>query len=187
MGKGRQGNEAVGRHFKDEAVTTIVPAKRSPDRSKPLQVTGRRKVALDAMVWEGLQYADAAKVAGLTARSMRKALDKVHVCSYLAAGKKQLRTSEGPRTFRRLVQIAHSERNLNASVVACREVLRAPDDEHPHRIGALVPGFVIVLREQSAAVGGRGSPVVIDGSRADDAPLPASESLVRQIARDGDQ
>jgi hypothetical protein len=90
---------------------TTVPAKRAPDRSRPLQVTGRLKVALDAMVWEGLQYADAAKFAGLTARAMRKALDKSHVCRYLSNGKAALRASEGPRILKRLVVLAHQDRN----------------------------------------------------------------------------
>ena len=106
------------------------------DRSKARNVTGRLKVAIDLMVWEALPYSEAAKAAGLTTRALRKALDRPHVCAYLAGGKAQLRASEGPRTLHRLVQLAHQDRNANAAVAACKAIENIPDNRNsPGRPG----------------------------------------------------
>jgi hypothetical protein len=152
------------------------------DRSKPKQVTGRLKTALDLMVWEGAPYDEAAKAVGLAARSMRKALERPHVLAYLAAGKKQLRASESARILRRLVILAHQDDNKNAAVAACRAVEHIPEEEGPRHGQAQVPGFVIVLREQQA-LSPAGAPVVIEA-----APEPrAVASPVRQISSDVDR
>src|SRR5439155_12438757 len=117
------------------------------DRSKARSVTGRLKVALDSMIWEGKPYEEAAKAVGLAARSMRKALERPHVLAYLASGKKQLRASESARILRRLVSLAHQDDNKNAAVAACRAVEHIPEEEGPRHGQAQAPGFVIVLRE----------------------------------------
>jgi hypothetical protein len=117
------------------------------DRSKPKQVTGRLKIACDRMIWEGETYDVAAKAVGLTARAMRKALERPHVCAYLKAGKVTLRSSEGPRTLKRLVTLAHQDRNANAAVAACRAIEHIPSEESSHHWGGqqMQPGLVIVV------------------------------------------
>jgi len=162
----------------------MADASMTADRSKPRSVTGRLKSALDDMIWKGLEYNVAAKANGLTVRAMRKAIDKPHICTYLAAGKRQLRASEGPRTLRRLVQLAHQDRNANAAVAACRAIENIPAEEFQNRAGQpQVAGFVIVLREKPMAMPPAGAPVVIEAAPE---PRPVAPP-VRQISSDVDR
>src|SRR5438270_925927 len=60
----------------------------SAGKSEARQVTGRLRTALEAMVWRGLAYEQAGIAAGLTARHMRRALEKPHVLAFLNSQKK---------------------------------------------------------------------------------------------------
>jgi hypothetical protein len=107
-------------------MTTDLPQTQKLGRSARLAVTGKLKVALDAMVWRGLRYAEAGKVAGITARGMRVALEKPLVCAYLAAGKRALRSSEGPRNVLRLTQLRDQDRNMVARSTPSKCSSRSP-------------------------------------------------------------
>jgi hypothetical protein len=117
------------------------------EKSRAKQVTARLKVAMDAMAHEGLQMDEAAKRAELTTSAVRKALTRPHVLAYLAEQRKIVRAAEEPRTFKRMVSILHSDRNLAASVAAGRVLMNAPDDGPAYGAGvAQKPGIVIVIQ-----------------------------------------
>lgn len=119
------------------------------DKSRPKQVTGRLKAAIDLMTWQGKPYDEAAKAAGLTTRALRMALEKDHVLRYMRSQRRALLASEGPRTIIRLTELRENSTNMNAGVAACRTIMSiAAADEHragPGH-GATQPGFVIVCR-----------------------------------------
>jgi len=60
---------------------TMLPAEQQ--RSKPRRVSGRLKVALDAIVHQALEMDAAAKQAGITTRAVRQALQKPWVMGYM--------------------------------------------------------------------------------------------------------
>lgn len=116
--------------FSCEAISRPTQPPAIPDdqrkQSRKLQVTGRLKVALECMVWEGLKRDDAATKAGLTVHALYSALRKPHVKAEYLAQCEVLRTSGRARRIHRLEEISEATSNLNASVQAIRS-LDAPD------------------------------------------------------------
>jgi hypothetical protein len=159
---------------------TDLPARRD-GRSIP-KLGMQLRAACDLMIYEAMSWDAAALKAGLKVRGMRKALRRPHVLKYLRDERQVLLAAISTATPLRLAQLRDQSTNMNAAVNACR-VLENLDADEPHRGGqATSPGFVLIFREGDPAP----TPVIIEGSRADDAPLLASESLVRKIARDED-
>jgi hypothetical protein len=65
----------------------------------------------------------------------------------MAEQRKIVQTAEQPRTFKRMVSILHSDRNLAASVAAGRVLMNSTDDVPIYGPGQPQrPGFVIVIR-----------------------------------------
>jgi hypothetical protein len=154
---------------------TELPAR--PDgRRRTRVLSDKYLLALDTMVWLGVGHLEAAEKLGIPARQMRRLMGRPTAVQYLREQKAALRSSLGPKILHRLESLAMQDVNRAAAVRACLAIERAPENEQLPRHGALTAGFVIVLREGQVS-----APVVIDGSRTDDVPLPASESLVRQI------
>jgi hypothetical protein len=121
------------------------------DRSAPLKVTGKLKVALDAMVWQGARRAEAAQIGGITDHSLRSALNKPHVKRYYLAQLEVLRTSERARNIHRLREIRDAANNMPA-VQAIRDLERAPDDAQIAGGAARsAPGVTIVVMTGTAA------------------------------------
>jgi hypothetical protein len=157
----------------------------------PVRADGRRipkigaqlRAACDFMVYAAMSWDAAAVKAGLKVRGMRKALRRPHVLKYLRDERQVLLAAISTATPLRLAQLRDQDENRNAAVNAAR-TLEGLDADMPMRGGqATAPGFVLIFCEGGPAP----TPVTIDGSRADDAPLSASESLVSQIARDEDR
>lgn len=125
------------------------------DRSGKLTVSGKLKVAIDAMLYEGARRADAAASAGLTDHAVRAALRKPHVLAYYNAGLVVLRESERARNIHRLIEIRDKAENMPA-VQAIRDLELTPDqaragDRGP-RAGWMIdlgarpaPGLVVVV------------------------------------------
>src|SRR5262245_4928474 len=109
-----------------------IPAVPSPtrkrDRSAAGKVTGRLRLAIDAMVWSGLPYQQAAQKAGMTTRALRKALERPATLAYLRAQRAALRASEVSKTLHALFRLRDQTRNANAAVSACK-VLEQLEDE----------------------------------------------------------
>jgi hypothetical protein len=131
-------------------MTDMIPAKPLPEtadgRSNKGQVTGKLKVAIDAMLYEGARRADAAAKAGMTDHSVRSAMRKPHVLAYYNAGLEVLRTSERPRNIRRLAEIRDKADNMPA-VQAIRALEQMAEDEGrtPGAFRQQLPGLVVQI------------------------------------------
>lgn len=113
-------------------------------RTKPGQVTGKLRKALDAMVWQGLKRQDAAKAAGLTEHALYCAFRRPHVKASYLTELEVLRNSERSRNIHRAIEIRDAANNKPAM-----EALKwlHQEDEQSQRVsnGPSMPGFVIVL------------------------------------------
>ncbi len=120
------------------------------DRSAPRRVTGRVKVALDAMVWEGLTRDNAAQAASLSVHGLREALRKPHVKAYYNSQLEVLRTSERARNIHRLIAIRDAADNMPA--VQAIDRLERLDEQRAAAAQQAAPGFVIQVLNVMPAV-----------------------------------
>jgi hypothetical protein len=119
-----------------------------PDKRE--RIAGRLRHALDLMIWgdetgKPLDWQDAARAVNISARSMRKSLERPAVRSYLLEQKQVLRACLSAKSLSRLDELAAQRSNMNAAVNAIRAIdegeqaaLRPP--------GSATPGVVIVIR-----------------------------------------
>jgi hypothetical protein len=129
-----------------------------------MQVTGRLRAALTAMVWQGARRAEAAKIGGMTDHSLRAALRKPHVKAWYLAELGVLRESERPKTFHRLCDLRDQDENKNAAVAAAK-ALEQISDEQLVRPNATVisPGVTIrILNVMPAAPSAVEAPRLVD-------------------------
>lgn len=80
------------------------------------------------MVWDGLEYNEAAKQFNFQVRSMRDALARPHVQAYLRAERQVLRESLSPRNIHRLREIRDAANNMPA-VQAIRTLEQMSEDQ----------------------------------------------------------
>ena len=92
----------------------------SVDRSKSGRVTGRLAEAIELMIEEGKPWDDAARAVGMSARSMRKALDKPHVIAFLRTRKQVFRALASAGNISALVDVRQNSGNAMARVQAVR-------------------------------------------------------------------
>jgi hypothetical protein len=123
-----------------------------------LKITGKLKTALDLMVWGNtdgipLDYDDAARTANLTARSMRRALERPHVRMYLRQQRDVFRASISARVIFRLDELARQNDNRGAAVSASRAILQLDEEAEtrPRSLHQVVPGLVLVINAPSSA------------------------------------
>jgi hypothetical protein len=135
---------------KPAEVLPAVPSRQAlaiDGRSQAGRVTGKLKVALDAMVWEGKKRDEAAEAAGLKDASLRAALRKPHVKQHYNAELAALRTSFRAKNVHRLDNIAESSGNDMARVSAIKamEALTDQDEAAGRSSGLPLPGLQIVI------------------------------------------
>jgi hypothetical protein len=82
-----------------------VPAIPALKQAKTLTVNGKNRVAIEAMVWDGLTRAEAAEKAGLKDHALYCALAKPHVKAFYLRQLEVLRTSERARNIHTLVEV----------------------------------------------------------------------------------
>lgn len=129
---------------------TSLPSQRTPKR---VDIRGKLRASLEAMVWEGLAYDAAARKAGLTVRAMRMALERPHVLAWLRAERVVLRASLASNNVHRLAEIRDAANNMPA--VQAIRALEGMDEAEQTTSRSLVntaPGVVIRIidgREQS--------------------------------------
>src|SRR6185436_9415778 len=123
--------------------TPRTPAEAVVGRSGRLKVTGKLRVAIEAMVFKALPRDKAAAFAGLTEQAVYAALRKPHVCAFYDELLEVLRTSERARNLHTLYEVRDGT-NQMARVQAVRTLERQlqDDDDVPGGRQA-VPGFVI--------------------------------------------
>jgi hypothetical protein len=122
---------------------------------KILRVTGKNKAAIDAMVWEGLNRADAAKKAGLTDHSLYVALSKPHVKAHYLQQLDVLRTSERARNIHTLAEVRDQTTNQMARVQAVKALEQIDDVESASGRANSLPGLQIVV-----ITGGQAPPTI---------------------------
>lgn len=132
--------------------TPTTPAEAVKERSAPGQVTGRLKRALDAMVWQGLTRAAAAKHANLSEHSLYSALRKPHVKAFLLAEMDVLRTSERTRSIHRLAELREQNDNKMVAFNAAKELAGTSESSQSGANTARIPGLVVVVNAGVPAV-----------------------------------
>jgi hypothetical protein len=119
-------------------------------RSGKLTVSGKLRVAVDAMIWQGLRRDAAAASAGITDHGLRTALSKPHVRAYYSAQLEVLRTSERARNIHALVEVRDSKTNQMATVAAVKTLEQLSDSPGAVAPAGQAPGVVIVINNTSA-------------------------------------
>jgi hypothetical protein len=141
--------------FLPTALPTAPPTRQAAaieGRSRRGAVTGKLRIALDLMVWQGEKRANAAEKAGLADSSLRAALRKRHVLAHYNAELAALRTSLRAKNVHRLDTIADDSRNDMARVAAVK-ALEVITDQADERTGPLTttPGIQIVIVHREPA------------------------------------
>src|SRR6266702_3874842 len=122
-------------------------------RSGKLTVSGKLKVALDQMLYQGSCRADAAITAGMKDHSLREAFKKPHVKAYYNAGLDVLRTSERARNISALAKVRDTSENGMAVVSAAKALEQLSDNEANNCAGLgapTMPGLQIVIVQAGA-------------------------------------
>lgn len=139
-----------------EALTIIPPvspAIASNKASKPaetLRISGRNKVAIDAMVYQGLNRKKAAALAGLKDHALYVALSKPHVKAYYMRQLDVLRTSERARNIHTLVDVRDQKTNQMARVQAVKALEQIDEVDNSRSIANSLPGLQIVIVQGGA-------------------------------------
>ena len=133
----------------DQPTRQAIAAK---ERSGKLTVSGKLKIAIDLMLFEGSCRADAATAAGMKDHSLREAMKKPHVKQYYNAGLDVLRTSERARNISALAKVRDTSDNGMAVVSAAKALEQiAEQGEERTRPGlGMLPGLQIVIVSGSA-------------------------------------
>ena len=108
------------------------------------QVTKLVKAVIELMVEQGTPWNEAANSLGISARTMRKALDKPHVIKYLRERKYVFREAISAANPVRLARIADQTDNHAAAVNAIRTLERMNDDAGD-TTSRPSPGFALVI------------------------------------------
>jgi len=108
-------------------------------RPKRMQMSGKLRAALDAMVWDALEWNEAARMFNFSVQAMRKALTRRHVLVYLRKEREVFRASIAPRNIHRLKQIRDAADNMPAvqAIKVLEQIgevdpLRRVPDDSPH-------------------------------------------------------
>jgi hypothetical protein len=133
-------------------------------RTAPGRVTGKLKIAIERMIWQGDKRADAAVAAGMTDHGLRAALRKSHVKAAYLAELDLLRTSERARNVHALVDVRDASDNAMARVAAAKELERSAVEQLPFAGAPIRPGLVIVVLPAGQGSPAPAQPQVIDVS-----------------------
>jgi hypothetical protein len=105
------------------------------------RITPRVKAAIDGIVHDAMTWQEAANANGLTARTMRLALERPHVMAYYKAQCQVLRSSHHATNIHRLAQIRDADDNMPA--VNAIKALEQINDEQTNKTNAPSPGVTI--------------------------------------------
>jgi hypothetical protein len=145
-------------------------------RSGRMRVTGKLRMAIEAMIWEGLPRKEAAAKAGLADSSLRFALRKAHVLAFHNAELAALRTSLRARNVHRLDTIADNSGNdmaRVASIKALEQMADVADHQHPGGQSAM-PGVQIVIMVREPVAKSADMPVISIDPTPAMLPAPAA-------------
>jgi hypothetical protein len=130
---------------------TAIALKSTDKVEKRMEIRGKLRQAVDAMVWDGLEWNEAAKQFNFDVRAMRNALARPHVVAYLRSERQVLRESLSPRNIHRLREIRDAADNMPA--IQAIRTLEQMGDDTMHGNGAVThsPGLTIRIINQVAA------------------------------------
>jgi hypothetical protein len=141
-------------------------------RAQPGEVNPKVRAVIERMVELGEPWDQAARAIGMTARSMRKQLERPAVIQLLRRRKEVARAAASAGNIKHLVELREQRTNLMAATKAI-QLLEGIGDEAPHSSALqTVPGLVIVIN-------GAGSPrAPTDASKlvVDSEPARVSDS-----------
>lgn len=121
------------------------------NKPKRQQIRGKLLKSLDAMVWDGMEWNEAAKQFDYDIRSMRNALALPHVQAYLRSERQVLRASLSPRNIHRLREIRDAADNMPA-IQAIRTLEDLGNDTpHAGSSASASPGITIRIINQAPA------------------------------------
>lgn len=144
-----------------------VPAPSADEPNKRLKIGTKLRVAIDAIVFEGQDFADAAQTAKCTVRSIRRAFEKAHVLAYLKKRREVLRAAARGQNIRRLVEIRDAADNMPA-VNAIKALEMMDDGGSIEGSARRSPGLVIIVQGSAAHVpSARDLPQVIENTEDD--------------------
>jgi hypothetical protein len=134
--------------------TALALPNQQPQRIRDKEIRGKMRVALNAMVWEGLLINEAAIRAGLTTTAIRYALQRPHVLEYLRRERQVLRASVCSRNELVLAEVRDNSENSMARIAAVKALEQIDNAEMPSLLGrsARSPGVIIVIGNQSADI-----------------------------------
>lgn len=138
------------------------------NRSAPLKVTGKLKVALDSMIWHAMTRKEAAEHAGLKEQSLYAALTKSHVRGYYLSQLEVLRTSERARNIHTLAEVRDQKTNQMARVQAVKVLEQISDDQQDRRPAAPFGGITVQIINAPAHGASPGNPVQVIDNADDD-------------------
>ncbi len=107
-----------------------VPAQTTP---RSPQIRPRLRVALDALVSQGLTIAEAAQVSEMTYESLRVALHRPHVQSEITRLKRERLGLESLRSFHKVVKLRDNAESDRVRLDACKVILTSAGDLEPER------------------------------------------------------
>lgn len=132
-----------------------VPAVAQPPHQTPTtrnerrSITGRMKIALDSMVFEGIAWDKAGPQAGLTVRTMRLAIERPHVIRYLRQQRDVFRASVCAGNISALAKLRADSGNAMAQLGAIKVLEQMGDDAQPGAAPKQAAGMVIVVVRQA--------------------------------------
>jgi hypothetical protein len=119
------------------------PTKRKYER-KP-SISGIVRLAIEAMVWDGLPRAQAAVKAGISEHGLYKAFRKPPVKAAYLAELEVLRTSERARNIHTLLKVRDQEDNQMARVQAVSKLEQLADEQSAGSTRSALPGLVVQI------------------------------------------
>jgi hypothetical protein len=149
-----------------------VQAPKPPEVSPQHRISGKVRVAIEAMVWQGLNRAQAAEAAGLKDNSLYVAFRRPEVKAHYLRECEVLRTSQRSRNIHRLVEIRDAAENLPA--VNAIKTLDPELGMDAERLGRMSnqeqPGLTIIIAPAEPR-----KPVTIESSPMIPVPQPAQQ------------
>lgn len=135
------------------------------DKPKRFKIGPKLKIAIDAIVFDGADMQEAARIAKTSTRAIRKALERGHVVKHLYKRREVLRTHASAQNIKRLVEIRDAADNMPA-VQAIRELEHMGDEQgQASRAAAPFSGLVVVINQPAAQGASVANPVqVIDNA-----------------------
>jgi hypothetical protein len=137
-------------------------------RRRPRGLTRAIRTAIDSIIFDRRNRADACEKAGITQRALYLALEKMEVAAYWQRQTDVLRTGERARNIHRLVEIRDAANNMPA-VNSIKTMMQIEDDSRTAHTygGQVVPGMTINIITPPNAMP-KPIDITIDHERSDD-------------------